>query len=102
MASSQIKPGDLVLYDTCPSTGPCPYRHVVLYLGRLAPGGPAYMAHTNQCGGVAHIEEFTGTGVSNLLGVRRVEVLAGEQPRIHLPDGTPSTLLAALGEKGIS
>ncbi|MCX8527756.1 MAG: NlpC/P60 family protein, partial [Candidatus Nanopelagicales bacterium] len=41
----EIRPGDLVLYDTCPTDGsPCPYRHVVMYLGHLVPDGPAYMA----------------------------------------------------------
>lgn len=102
LAPQDIKPGDLVLYDTCPASGSCPYRHVVMYLGPLTPGGPAYMVHTNMCGGVAHIEEFTGTHVSNLLGVRRVAVLAGEQPIIRVTRAAPAALLSALGEKSFS
>ena len=78
----EIRPGDLVLYNTCPTDGsPCPYRHVVMYLGHLVPDGPEYMAHTNECGGVAHIEEFTGFNVSTLLGVRRVLPAVGEIPQ---------------------
>lgn len=78
----EIRPGDLVLYDTCPTDGsPCPYRHVVMYLGHLVPDGPEYMAHTNECGGVAHIEQFTGFNVSTLLGVRRVLPAVGEIPQ---------------------
>lgn len=71
--NDQIRPGDLVLYNTCPSDGSsCPYRHVVMFLGRLTRGGPTYMAHTNRCGGVAHVEEFTGLSDPRLLGIRRV------------------------------
>jgi len=78
----EIRPGDLVLYNTCPTDGsPCPYRHVVMYLGHLVPNGPEYMAHTNECGGVAHIEAFAGFNVSNLLGVRRVLPAVGEIPQ---------------------
>ena len=69
----QIRPGDLVLYNTCPADGSsCSYRHVVMFLGRLTRGGPTYMAHTNKCGGVAHVEEFTGLSDPRLLGIRRV------------------------------
>jgi cell wall-associated NlpC family hydrolase len=77
--NDQIRPGDLVLYNTCPTDGSaCAYRHVVMYLGHLVRGGPAYMAHTNQCGGVAHVEQFTGLNDPTLLGVRRVLPSPGE------------------------
>ena len=46
---SRLKPGDLVLYDTCPAGEACPYRHVVLYLGSIEDGGLPMMAHTNSC-----------------------------------------------------
>ena len=79
--NDQIRPGDLVLYNTCPSDGSaCAYRHVVMYLGHLVRGGPAYMAHTNQCGGVAHVDQFTGLNDPTLLGVRRVLPAPGEHP----------------------
>jgi cell wall-associated NlpC family hydrolase len=75
----QIRPGDLVLYDTCPAGQTCPYRHVVMYLGPQEKGGVPMMAHTNACGSVAHVEPFIGTDVANFLGVRRVVPLAGEK-----------------------
>lgn len=75
----QIRPGDLVLYDTCPPGETCPYRHVVMYLGPVEKGGIPLMAHTNSCGSVAHVTAFTGTDVANFLGVRRVVPLAGER-----------------------
>lgn len=84
----RIKPGDLVLYDTCPAGEVCPYRHVVMYLGALEPGGPAYMAHTNECGGVAHVAPFWGTSAANFLGVRRVIPASGEQ--VRAPEGALS------------
>lgn len=77
----RIKPGDLVLYDTCPAGEVCPYRHVVMYLGPLAPGGVPYMAHTNECGSVAHVAPFWGTDAANFLGVRRVMPASGEKAR---------------------
>jgi cell wall-associated NlpC family hydrolase len=76
-----LKPGDLVLYDTCPAGETCAYRHVVMYLGPMEKGGVPMMAHTNGCGLMAHVEPFTGTEVTNLLGVRRVVALPGE--KIH-------------------
>jgi cell wall-associated NlpC family hydrolase len=76
---AEIRPGDLVLYDTCPTGETCPYRHVVMYLGPMEKGGVPMMAHTNSCGSVAHVEPFTGMDVSNLLGVRRVVPLSGEK-----------------------
>ena len=74
-----LAPGDLVLYDTCPEGETCPYRHVVMYLGTAEKGGVPMMAHTNTCGGVAHIEPFTGTSVPTFLGARRVVTLPGER-----------------------
>jgi cell wall-associated NlpC family hydrolase len=76
---SELKPGDLVLYDTCPAGQTCPYRHVVMYLGPMAKDGVPMMAHTNGCGLVAHVEPFTGTDALNFLGVRRVMALPGEK-----------------------
>ena len=68
-----LRPGDLVLYDTCPSNT-CGYKHVAMYLGF------DLMAHTNACGGVAHIEKFWGTGSEhNYIGARRVMALKGER-----------------------
>lgn len=75
LAPDRIRPGDLVFYDTCPAGEECPYRHVAMYLGPLEPGGQAYMAHTNACGGVAHVTPFWGLSVPHLLGVRRVVAL---------------------------
>jgi cell wall-associated NlpC family hydrolase len=96
----QIRPGDLVLYDTCPSDGSsCPYRHVVMFLGHLTKGGPAYMAHTNKCGGVAHVEEFTGIDDPTFLGVRRVLPSVGEQPQWRLPSEAPTAIIKALQAK---
>lgn len=81
----RIEPGDLVLYDTCPAGEECPYRHVVMYLGPVTPGGVAYMAHTNECGSVAHVAAFWGTDAANFLGVRRVMPASGEQ--VKAPKG---------------
>lgn len=89
----RIRPGDLVLYDTCPPGEVCPYRHVVMYLGALEPGGPDYMAHTNECGGVAHVAPFWGTSATNFLGVRRVMPASGEQ--VRAPEGALSSPAAA-------
>lgn len=75
----QLRPGDLVLYDTCPPGDTCPYRHVVMYLGPAEKGGVPLMAHTNSCGSVAHVASFPGTAVDNFLGVRRVVALEGER-----------------------
>jgi cell wall-associated NlpC family hydrolase len=78
----EIRPGDLVLYDTCPAGQTCAYRHVVMYLGPQEKGGVPMMAHTNACGSVAHVQPFIGTDVPNFLGVRRVVPLAGEKVKI--------------------
>ncbi len=74
-----IRPGDLVLYDTCPAGQTCSYRHVVMYLGPQEKDGVPMMAHTNACGTVAHVSPFIGTDVANFLGVRRVVPLSGEK-----------------------
>ena len=79
IAPNRIKPGDLVLYDTCPAGEVCDYQHVVMYLGPAVPGGVPLMAHTSTCGGVAHVAPFTGTESGNFLGVRRVIPAAGER-----------------------
>ena len=76
---TELKPGDLVLYDTCPAGETCAYRHVVMYLGPMEKGGVPMMAHPNGCGLVAHVEPFYGTDVPNFLGVRRVMALRGEK-----------------------
>lgn len=81
IAPDRLKPGDLVLYDTCPAGEVCDYQHVVMYLGPATPGGPPLMAHTSTCGGVAHVAPFTGTDAANFLGVRRVIPAAGERVR---------------------
>ena len=75
---ADLKPGDLVLYDTCPVGETCSYRHVAMYLGAAVEGGVPLMAQTNQCGGVAHVAPFPGTAVANFLGARRVVALGGE------------------------
>lgn len=82
---NKLKPGDLVLYDTCPEGEVCPYRHVVMYLGPQEKGGVPMMAHTSGCGGVAHVTEFWGTDVPNFLGARRVMALPGETLTQNLP-----------------
>lgn len=82
---NRLKPGDLVLYDTCPEGEVCPYRHVVMYLGPQEKGGVPMMAHTNSCGGVAHVTEFWGTDAANFLGARRVMALPGETLTQNLP-----------------
>lgn len=66
VAPEQVRPGDLVLYDT----GGEAYRHVVMVLA----GG--YMLHTNACGDVAHVARFWGFGHDagrDFLVARRVD-----------------------------
>ena len=95
---AEIKPGDLVLYDTCPPGETCAYRHVVMYLGPMEKGGVPMMAHTNGCGLVAHVEPFRGTDAANFLGVRRVMALPGE--KIQTVFSIPKKLLdVANGKK---
>ena len=75
-----LRPGDLVLYDTCPQGG-CPYKHVVMYLGSPDHGRTQWMVHTNACGDVAHVSAFWGfpTTGEPFLVARRVLALPGEK-----------------------
>jgi cell wall-associated NlpC family hydrolase len=90
VATKALRPGDLVLYDTCPQGG-CPYKHVVMYLG--APGGGTpWMLHTNSCGDVAKVEQFWGfptTGSHTFLVARRVLPVAGEKVTFAAGTKTP-------------
>lgn len=88
VSPAALRPGDLVLYDTCPQGG-CPYKHVVMYLGRA--NGVKWMLHTNSCGDVAKVERFWGfpaEGSHTFLVARRVLALPGE------------TLKAPAGKRG--
>jgi len=80
VAPGGLRPGDLVLYDTCPQGG-CPYKHVVMYLGSPDGGRTFWMAHTNACGDIAKVEAFWGfpTVGHPFLVARRVLVLPGEK-----------------------
>ncbi len=85
---ADLRPGDLVLYDT----GGATYRHVVLYLGPASRGGPAWMLHTNSCGDVAKVEPFWGfptTGSHTFLVARRVLHLPTDPP-LPLPSRVPA------------
>ena len=89
VAPADIKPGDLVLYDTCPSSGSCAYRHVVMYLGTV--DGHTWMVHTSSCGDVAHVSEFWGTGGGSpapFLVARRVVTVAGDPVHVGPPTWT--------------
>ena len=81
--SNLLRPGDLVLYNSCPQGG-CPYRHVVMYLGSPDGGKTVWMAHTNSCGDVAHISAFAGfpTTGEPFLVARRVVALPGEVVKV--------------------
>jgi cell wall-associated NlpC family hydrolase len=85
-----LRPGDLVLYNSCPQGG-CPYRHVVMYLGSPDGGKTLWMAHTSSCGDVAHISQFAGfpTTGEPFLVARRVVALPGEVVKV------PTALAAA-------
>jgi cell wall-associated NlpC family hydrolase len=85
-----LRPGDLVLYNSCPQGG-CPYRHVVMYLGSPDGGKTVWMVHTNSCGDVAHISRFYGfpTTGEPFLVARRVVALPGEVVKV------PTALAAA-------
>jgi cell wall-associated NlpC family hydrolase len=88
VAPADLKPGDLVLYDTCPQPG-CPYRHVVMYLGTA--GGHPWMVHTSSCGDVAHVSAFWGAGDGGhapFLVARRVVTLPGEAKHTAPPSWT--------------
>ncbi|MFC6236577.1 hypothetical protein [Longivirga aurantiaca] len=80
VSPTALRPGDLVLYDTCPQGG-CPYKHVVMYLGADT-SGAEWMLHTNSCGDVAKVERFWGfpnEGSHTFLVARRVLALPGEK-----------------------
>jgi len=81
-----LRPGDLVLYNTCPQGG-CPYRHVVMYLGSPDGGKTFWMVHTNSCGDVAHVSKFLGFPTSGepFLVARRVVPVPGEVVRVPTP-----------------
>jgi cell wall-associated NlpC family hydrolase len=91
---SELAPGDLVLYDSCPAVDEaedaaeiadgsvefvealetCTDRHVVMYLGTWQ--GKEWMVHTSRCGGVANVDHFWGLGEDAgriFLGVVRVQ-----------------------------
>ncbi len=82
VAPAALRPGDLVLYDTCPQGG-CPYKHVVMYLGSPDGGRTRWMLHTNACGDVAKVTRFWGFPTTGhpFLVARRVVALAGETVR---------------------
>ncbi|MGD9954606.1 MAG: NlpC/P60 family protein [Candidatus Nanopelagicales bacterium] len=93
VSPAALRPGDLVLYDTCPQGG-CPYKHVVMYLGHDA-AGSEWMLHTNSCGDVAKVERFWGfptEGSHTFLVARRVLALPGEKVAVPAhSQGTEST-----------
>ncbi|HET7899882.1 MAG TPA: NlpC/P60 family protein [Candidatus Nanopelagicales bacterium] len=82
VSPSALRPGDLVLYDTCPQGG-CTYKHVVMYLGSPDGGRTTWMLHTNACGDVAKVTAFWGfpTKGHPFLVARRVVALPGETVR---------------------
>lgn len=89
VAPTDIEPGDLVLYNTCPASGSCAYRHVVMYLGTV--DGHAWMVHTSSCGDVAHVSAFWGfgsTGHAPFLVARRVVPTAGDPVHAGPPTWT--------------
>jgi len=57
---TDLQPGDLVFYNTCPPGDTCDYNHVVLYAG-TTPDGQHWMLHTNTCNTGAKLEPFWGT-----------------------------------------
>lgn len=86
VAPAALRPGDLVLYDTCPQGG-CPYKHVVMYLGSPDGGRTTWMLHTNACGDVAKVTAFWGFPTTGhpFLVARRVVPLPGERLRSIAP-----------------
>jgi cell wall-associated NlpC family hydrolase len=74
IAKTDIRPGDLVVYDTCNADEPdllteprgdgvlndqeCASRHVVMYLGRHA--GQDWMIHSTSCGRGVTVDSFWG------------------------------------------
>lgn len=97
VAPDALRPGDLVLYDTCPD-GSCPYKHVVMYLGSPDHGATQWMVHTNACGDVAKVEVFWGfpaDGGHPFLVARRVVPVPGEQVVVPTAEQARATLAAA-------
>jgi cell wall-associated NlpC family hydrolase len=96
VAPEALRPGDLVLYDTCPQGG-CAYKHVVMYLGSPDGGKTRWMIHTNSCGDVAKIEPFWGfpTTGSRFLVARRVLALPGEKVLVPSPVDARAAAAAA-------
>jgi cell wall-associated NlpC family hydrolase len=86
VSPAALRPGDLVLYNTCPQGG-CPYKHVVMYLGSPDGGKTRWMLHTNSCGDVAKVTAFWGFPTTGhpFLVARRVVTLPGEQVRAVAP-----------------
>ncbi len=97
VAPVNLRPGDLVLYDTCPQGG-CPYKHVVMYLGSPDAGKTFWMIHTNSCGDVAKVEPFWGFPTSGhpFLVARRVVAEPGETVTI------PTAAQAAAGRAAMT
>jgi hypothetical protein len=81
-----LRPGDLVLYDTCPQGG-CAYKHVVMYLGSPDGGKTQWMIHTNSCGDVAKVETFWGFPTTGhpFLVARRVVPVGAEKVLVPTP-----------------
>ena len=98
-----LRPGDLVLYNSCPQGG-CPYRHVVMYLGSPDGGKTFYQAHTNSCGDVAHISQFAGFPVTGeyFEVARRVVALPGEKVRVPTPQAQIAAAAAASHAAAVS
>ena len=92
-----LRPGDLVLYNTCPQGG-CPYRHVVMYLGTPDGGKTFWMVHTNSCGDVAHVSKFLGfpTTGEPFLVARRVIPVPGEVVSVPAPAVARASAAAAV------
>jgi len=74
VSPSNLRPGDLVLYDT----GGATYRHVVMYLGN------GYMLHTGYCGDVANVTSFWGFngGAKRTFLVARRVILPGQTQHV--------------------
>ena len=81
VAPSDLRPGDLVLYNT----GGATYRHVAMYIGN------GWMIHTGYCGDVAHVSQFWGFnagGNRTFLVARRV-IRPGDH---RVPDPRPGSV----------
>ena len=98
-----LRPGDLVLYNSCPQGG-CPYRHVVMYLGSPDHGKTFFMAHTNSCGDVAHVSQFAGFPVTGdyFEVARRVVALPGEKVRVPTAQAQIAAAAAASHAAAVS